>query len=218
MFDLIQERDIGARIASRTMVYLIAHGEPEDESYEKLGEQGQKQALELAHSRIIGGVSRVYSAPEKIAKETAEILRKEFDVPMVSIDCLSDLNRGKNRFDVDILSQLWEDVYAEIKGVECIHEAQSRFGSCMNELVEKHPNDSIAVVAHPLVNTLFNSIVIGGSPQVEDWVYSGFCACASYDVTKKSWSMVMPPDDSFLIEPCSVIEKIPDEVKKAFGL
>ncbi len=219
MFDLVQERDeAGPRIGRRTMVFLISHGQPEELNLEELGERGKQQTSELAYSRIVSGVSRIYSSPSKVTKQTADILKKEFAVQVDIKDCLSNVRLGKDMANPDVLSTFWSDPYAELKGCECIHEAQTRFGDCLNELVSKHPNDSIAVISHPLVITLFTSFVQGGIPQVEDWVYSGFCACSSYEVTKRSWNLVMPPDDSFLTEPCSVVEVLSDEIKSAFGI
>ena len=62
MFDLVQERDLGPKISSRTMVYLVSHGQPEDIGSDKLGERGRRQVSELAYSRMIAGISRIYSS------------------------------------------------------------------------------------------------------------------------------------------------------------
>ena len=217
MFDLVQERDLGPKISSRTMVYLVSHGQPEDIGSDKLGERGRRQVSELAYSRMIAGISRIYSSPNGAAMETSKILEQEFGVEISKIDCLADVNL-KKRLDPEVLALFWSDPNIEITDGESIHESQQRFGDCLNNLVTKHRNDSIAIVSHPMIIVLFNSFVIGGIPQVEDWVYSGYCSCASYEVTRKSWNLVMPPDDSFLTEPSSILDSLPAEVKNKFGL
>jgi len=217
MFDLVQERDLSPKISSRTMVYLISHGEPENIESDKLGERGRRQVSELAYSRIIAGVSRIYSSPDGSAMETSKILDQEFGIGTSKIDCLADVDLKKN-LDPETLALFWSDPNIEIKDGESIHDSQQRFGDCLNKLVTKHQNDSIVIVSHPMINVLFNSFVMGGIPQVEDWVYSGYCSCASYEVTRRSWNLVMPPDDSFLTEPSSILDSLPKEVKEKFGL
>ena len=217
MFDLVQERDISRKISSRTMVYLVSHGEPENIQSDHLGDRGRKQVSELAYSRMIAGISRIYSSPDGVAMDTSKILEEEFSVGISKIDCLADVSFTK-KLDPVTLVLFWSDSNAEIKGGESIHEAQQRFGECLNNIATKHQNDSVVIVSHPMINILFNNYVIGGIPQVEEWVYSGYSSCASYEVTRKSWKLVMPPDDSFLTEPSSVVDSLPTEVKKKIGL
>ncbi len=222
MFDLIQERDVGSELSPRTLFYILTHGEMEKENRDILSERGQGQVMELAHSRIIPGVTRIYSSPGKIALQTAGILRKEFDAAVDVKDCLDDVKLGKGNMKdqelADVLSLFWEDHDANIKHGESLNELRGRFGGCLNEIATLHPNDSVVVVTHPITSALLISLVMGGPVQVEDWLNIGYCSCASYEYSRKAWTMVMPPDDSFLTDPVSVADSLPIEIREKFGV
>ena len=76
MFEMVQEPDYDGSM-SRTMVYLILHGEVEQEDHSKLTERGKEQIAELARSRLVSGPAKIYSPSNKACKETSEILAKE---------------------------------------------------------------------------------------------------------------------------------------------
>jgi hypothetical protein len=52
-------------------------------------------------------------------------------------------------------------------------------------------------------------MIVGGDPQVEDWLYSGFASCASYEYSKDGWTLIMPPENSFLSDPTDVSTSLP---------
>jgi hypothetical protein len=64
----------------------------------------------------------------------------------------------------------------------------------------------------PLDGLLFYSLVVGGDVQAKQWLDSGFASCGTYEYSTDGWSLVMPPDDSFLPNPVSVREVLPADI------
>ncbi|MHA1933994.1 MAG: histidine phosphatase family protein [Candidatus Thorarchaeota archaeon] len=176
------------------------HGEQDQIDPNKLSEKGRNQVTDLARSRVAIGVRKVYSSPMKASKETAKILANEFEASVDSKDCLTEIVLSKGNIDLEtqkeILPLIWQDPGYKPKGGESLKKAQTRFGNCMNAVGARHVGDSIAVVAHPIVS-------------VEDWLYSGTASCSAYEYSKEGWTLVMPPDDSFLSEPTSIVDTLP---------
>ena len=72
MFEYVQEREVGKRLESRTMVYVIAVGECESFNSQTLTERGKNQLFEMARSRVATGVRILYSASNKLASNSAD--------------------------------------------------------------------------------------------------------------------------------------------------
>jgi len=222
MFDLVQERDVSKVLSSRTLVYLIVHGETQPENPESLSEKGRSQVVELARSRVASGVQTIYTSSLKEASSTAAVLAKEFEAKTETKDCLSEVALGKGRPIgkqlVERLPTMWNDMNHVRPGGESFNTAKRRFGDCMNNIGERNAGESIVVVSHPIVAALFLSLVRGGAPQLEDWLYMGYASCTAYEYSNRGWSLVMPPDDSYLTEPTSVKDRLPKEVLQALGV
>jgi len=216
MFDLVEEKDVRRGFSTRALVYVITHGETEGQSSERLSEKGQGQVAELARSRVATGVHAIFTSPTKEAATTAEILAKEFGATIESRPCFADVAIGKGRASpkqlTDRLPIMWDDVNHTPIGGESFSVARRRFSDCMNYVGEKSVGDTVAVVTHPLVAALFLSMVKGGGPILEDWLYMGHASCATYEYSSGGWSLIMPPDDSFLSETTSVADMLPREL------
>jgi broad specificity phosphatase PhoE len=216
MFDIVEEKDIHKVFSTRALVYVITHGETEGQGSERLSEKGQNQIAELARSRVATGVHAIFTSTMKEAAATAEILAKEFGVTVESRPCLVDAAISKGRPSprqlADRLPIMWDDVNHTPIGGESFNVARRRFGDCMNYVGEKSVGDTVAVVTHPLIAALFLSMVKGGGPILEDWLYMGHASCATYEYSSGGWSLVMPPDDSYLSETTSVADMLPRDL------
>lgn len=217
MFDLIQERDLSARLAPRTMVYVITSGVA-DES-DGLSEVGRNQVVDLARSRVVAGVTMVYSSSAKDTAQTAKILSKEFGAKTSTRDCLKEVETGKSRLSTEeltmILPEMWKDTDYQPEKGESLMDARHRLASCVSEFSAKHSGDSIAIVTHTMLATLFHTLVKGGDPTVEEWLAMGHASCAAYEYAKGGWTLVMPPDNSFLTQITVVRDILPPEVVEA---
>jgi len=216
MFEYVQEREFSRRLEPRTMIYVITHGEVEKEKLGKLSERGRNQVSELAHSRLVVGVRTLYCSPAKETLETSEMLRKEFECRMEKRDCLFDVKLG---FDWDDEAQLreriplmWKDENLVSDKGESFADARERIGECMNQIGAKHPGDSVAIVTHPLIATLFFSLVTAAPLDINEWLMTGHASCATYEYASTGWTLLMPPDSSFQSNPSSVADWLPENM------
>ena len=136
MFEYVQERETSSHLTPRTMVYVITTGEKDNEDLEKLSERGENQVVEIALSRVVAGVRKIYSASSKISMSTSKILAEEFSAKIEKKGCLDDVNIGK-KFDLrEAILEMWKDEEHEPDGGESFALARERFGECMNEIEE----------------------------------------------------------------------------------
>ncbi|MHA1638389.1 MAG: histidine phosphatase family protein [Candidatus Thorarchaeota archaeon] len=214
MFDMAQESDSRGTL-TRTMVHIISHGESSREGSIKLTEKGKNQMLELARSRIVTGISKLYTSPSGECTESTNILAREFDVRLKKTDCLSEISVGKKNIPLEEILEyfveMWTDnSYSHDKG-ESFLESRRRMGECITSIAKKHSGDSFAVVTHPVVCVLFDTLVCGGDITKERFMDFGYASCASYEYSKDGWVLVMPFDNSFLSEPSNVSDNLTTE-------
>ncbi len=214
MFDLIQEKETGASLAPRTLVYVVVHGETEPDDSQSLSEAGREQVDDLIHSRIISTTSRIYSGPEEPSLETAGLLRKHFEVAVEVKDCLKsiELPESKLRNYESVLKAFW--LQTETEGLEeSLQDVVHRISLCAEGIASGHVNDSIVLAVDSIVSAVFYWLVVGGEEFIEDWLDSGYASCGTYEYSsKKGWSLVMPPDNTFQREPSSVRDYLSNEL------
>jgi len=197
------------------MVYVITVGEGDGFNSQTLSERGANQLVEMARSRVATGARILYSATNKLATDSAKVLAKEFESKIEKIDCFASVNFGKAMDDLDsfgeTLKQMWqnEDFHPE-KG-ESFAEARERFGNCIGSIVTKHQDDVIAVVVDPLIAILFHSHVTANPLDISEWNSMGYASCASYEYSR-GWSVIMPPDNSYLSDPTTVGDTLPEKL------
>ena len=141
---------------------------------------------------------------------TSKILAEEFSAKIEKKGCLDDLNIGKKSDLREAILEMWKDEEHEPDGGESFALARERFGECMNEIANKHSGDVFAVVTHPLIGVLFHSLVTAAPLEIETWLSSGNASCASYEFSRKGWSEVIPPDNSYLSDPTTVADGFPE--------
>ncbi len=210
MFEYVQEREASSRLVPRTMVYIITTGEPDKEDQDKLSKRGENQVIEVALSRVVAGVRKIYSASSKLALNTSKILGEEFRAKIEKRECLDEVQLGKGKDSRESLLAMWKDEEHEPSGGESFVLARERFGQCMIEIASKHSGDVFAVVTHPLIALLFHSMVTAAPLDISSWLSSGNASCAAYEYSRNGWSEVMPPDNSYLSDPTSVADEYPE--------
>ncbi|MBY8997493.1 MAG: histidine phosphatase family protein [Candidatus Thorarchaeota archaeon] len=215
MFEYVQEREVGKRLEPRTMVYVITVGDHDRLNSETLTERGENQLFEMARSRVASGVRILYSATNKIASKSADVLAKEFESKIKKLKCLDLVKFGNSLDDLEsfneTLKKMWQNEEFLPEEGESFAEAKDRFGTCMGSIVAKHPDDVVAVIVDPLMALLFHSHVTAAPLNISDWQSMGFASCASYEYSM-GWSVVIPPDNSFLSDPTTVADTLPEEL------
>jgi broad specificity phosphatase PhoE len=210
MFEYVQERETGTGLTPKTMVYVITTGESDSDDPDKLSERGENQVMEMALSRVVAGVRRIYTSTSNLATATSKILAKEFNAKVQKRDCLDDVVIGKKEELQESLKKMWKDEDYVPPDGESLLFARERIGYCLGELAHKHRDDVFAVVTHPLIGFLFHTLVTAAPLDIDTWLASGHASCASYDYSRKGWSEVMPPDNSFQSDPSTVADSFPD--------
>ncbi|MHA1964257.1 MAG: histidine phosphatase family protein [Candidatus Thorarchaeota archaeon] len=208
MFEYVQEREVGKRLEPRTMVYVITVGDSEGFNSQTLTERGKNQLFEMARSRVATGVRILYSASNKLAATSSDVLAKEFESKVKKMNCLDSVKLG----DVsdDTFKQMWQDDELIPDKGESFADARERFGTCMGGIVAKHQDDVVAVVVDPLMAVLFHSHVTATPLDITEWHSMGYAACASYEYSR-GWSVIMLPDNSFLSEPTTVGDNLTEK-------
>ncbi len=214
MFEYVQEREMGSRLEPRTLIYVITSGEIMREDPDRLSERGKNQIFELANSRLVAGVRKIYTSTLKGDLESARLLAKEFGVKIDKKNCLDGFNLGIPWTDEvklkQVLPSIWNDRTFHADGGESLADAMDRFGTCMNEISSKHRDDSIAVVSDTTMAALFHSLVTAAPLNINTWLTTGFAACTTYEYMKTGWTLVMPPENSFLSNPTTVSNWLPE--------
>jgi broad specificity phosphatase PhoE len=216
MFEYVQEREMGAKLEPRTLIYVITSGEVMDDGSGKLSEIGKNQILELASSRLVAGVRKIYTSTTSYDLETAKILSDEFDVRLDKKSCLDAFKLGFSWTDTaqlkEALPALWNDPEYQIGKGESLEEAKERFGTCMNDIGSRHPDDSVAIVCDTIQTCLFHSLVTAAPLDINTWLATGFASCTTYEYAKTGWTLVMPSENSFLSNPSCVSDWLPENL------
>ena len=115
----------------------------------KLSEEGKALAYELAHMDYLKNVKEVWASNYERAKETARIL---FDDKTINVSDSFD-ERHYGDFDKDtIKDEFWIEQFKspDLKNNngESQKDVRKRFDDKINEILEKSPNDEIAIVCH----------------------------------------------------------------------
>ncbi len=216
MFEYVQEREMGSRQEPRTLFYVITTGEILRNDPGALSEKGQNQIIELANSRLIAGVSKIYSSATSNGIETAKILAKELGARVEKKKSLDAFKLGISWTDEKQLNEtlraIWNDEEFSTPKGESLSDARERFGECMNDIGRRHPDDSVAVVGHTIMSCLFYNLVTAAPLDINEWLMSGFASCATYEYAKTGWTLVMSPDNSFLSVPTCVSDWLPEKL------
>ncbi len=222
MFELIEEKESLPALRPRTTVYAVVHAEPVDHRGSEVSPRGEQQIRELINCRMITSASAIYSAPGGASEYTADQLSSEFSAPVKVIEELADLSVGKASRDDDRLGEelakMWDDHDYVPPGGESLEQATERISHAANKIASWHSVDSIVIVVSPSVAVLFNSLVTGAHPTLEDWLAMGHASCAILEHHRTSWSLLSPFDNTFLSQPTTVVDVLPEATRRRLGV
>ncbi len=170
------------------MLYIMRHGKTEWNAKHKLqgrtdiplNEEGRMMAENAAEEYINVHFDVCFSSPLIRAKETAEIVLKGRNVPIITDDRLVEMSFGiyegfENSFQfpdcpINMLFKKPADYITPVKGAESFEDLFSRTGEFLKEVVTPRLelSEDILIVGHGAMNS---SIVcqIKGLPIEEFW-------------------------------------------------
>ncbi|MCL4458733.1 MAG: alpha-ribazole phosphatase [Chloroflexi bacterium] len=129
-----------------------------------LNEMGREQSISVAKQLQEQPIAAVYSSALARAYETARIIAAPHGLEVIQDERLNEINQGEwegLRFEEIIdrypaLYQRWisDPVNTHLPGGESVVELQARVLAAIEEIITKHHQQLICIVAHKVTNTV----------------------------------------------------------------
>lgn len=136
-----------------------------------LSERGREEAAALRDALRGTPLRAVYSSPLARARQTAKIVAKPHELPVVFCDDLREFSvgvwEGLTTEEIEqhhsaLLHQWWDAPHlTRIPGGETLEELRGRSVVAIEEVRRRHPGESVAVVAHGGVNKMILLTTLG---------------------------------------------------------
>jgi broad specificity phosphatase PhoE len=132
----------------------------------KLSDMGRLRALQLADRLSEFQPEIIVSSTEPKATETAEIIATKHDLEFHTVDGLHEHDRSntsylsRDQFQ-GAIREFFEKPGVLVFGRETADEAHERFYQTVRSVLDCHPNETVVIVAHGTVISLFVSRLIG---------------------------------------------------------
>ncbi len=158
-----------------TELILVRHGETkwndigkfQGSKDVKLNQTGIRQAEILAERLSDLGLDKIYSSTLQRANETANIVASKHQLEVEKIAELKEINFGvweglcfaeiKQKYDFTLKDWLRSDVDTEVPGGESLLALKKRAVPALKDIVAKHQDEKILIVAHGGVNKVLLS-------------------------------------------------------------
>lgn len=127
-----------------------------------LSEEGRKRCYLLADSLRPHRPSRLITSTELKAQETGQLIAKQLGLPVTSVPGLEEHKRSRAGF-LDAaafkhqIARLLTEPETLVFGEETGQQAQQRFTQTVDQLRQQYPKDTLALVSHGTILTLFVS-------------------------------------------------------------
>lgn len=165
-----------------------------------LAPEGEAQVAALCEAAFWRHVSAVYTSTHGKTRVVGAMAREAFGLPVTALPGLDEAQR-----DVWIAPESFHEVQARflaepdrapVAGWESAQAASDRFMQAMAALLDRHdPGESVAVVSHGTVLTLYLAALRDEPPTLESWRAIGFAAVCAVD------RATMQPVTPFLLAP-----------------
>ena len=132
----------------------------------KLSEEGQIRAQRLAERLSPFQPEYIISSVEPKARETAEIIAGRHNLELHIADGLHEHDRSETHYLPEdefqaAMHEFFEKPHALVFGGETAEEAYTRFYQAMRSVLDCHQNETVVIVAHGTVISLFVSSLTG---------------------------------------------------------
>lgn len=152
-----------------TTIYLVRHGQTEwnlehrmqGHQDSPLTELGVRQAVWLGEALRHETIDALYASSSGRAYRTAELIRRERDVPVQRCDDLKEIHLGVwegqtqasvQERDPEQYDLFWKNPgQFRIEGGETFHEVRERALGRLLTIVRDHPGQSVLIVTHTVV-------------------------------------------------------------------
>ena len=188
-----------------TNILLVRHGETawnRDKIFRgihdiPLNDNGREQAKLAAKTLISCKIDFAYTSPLSRAAETARIVLEPHNVEASIHEGLLDFDYGNwtGQKDEDVAKK-WPKEHAawgsrpdslRIPGGDTLKEVFDRAFGCMEEIAEKHDNQTVVLFAHRVVNKLIVIGTLGLDLDRFPFIMQGNCCVNKFERTKKGY-------------------------------
>ncbi len=128
-----------------------------------LSEDGRSRARNLAHQLITYNPTRTITSQEPKARQTGQIIAGELSLPWLSAPDLHEHDRqgvsfleSKEAFETAV-TRFFDNPNTLVFGNETANQALKRFDTAVHHLIATYPADTLTIVTHGTVLTLFLS-------------------------------------------------------------
>ena len=156
-------------------LYLIRHAHSQRTALPAetwaLSEPGIRQARQLAELPFWQDVQIICSSVEPKALQTAQIVAERRSLPVEPVFDLRELRRTEG-FVLDYYAavrQVLENPFKSFNGWEPAGEAQTRILTAIERLWMLHEGETLVVVSHGLVLTLYLAYLTDSAPTLDLW-------------------------------------------------
>lgn len=139
-----------------TTLYLVRHGETEDnvrqimqgQTQGELTEHGREQARQVADRLASKPIDAIVSSDLQRAVQTAEIIAEPHGLPINQTTLLRERDWGgfTGRFIPDLKDEVWPE---DIESLDCLLERAQRF---LDYITTNYANLTVIAVGHGIIN------------------------------------------------------------------
>jgi len=204
-------------VSEKTLIILVRHGQTEWNRVERfrgqadvpLNEAGLAQAA--ATGRRVAAEwspSAVYCSPLSRARQTAEAIARQFNLPVQSVPELIDIDYGKwQGLTPDEARQRWprqiENWYlhperVRIPGGESLTALRQRLLQAVQSLIDRHPGQTIVIVGHTVSNRVLLMGMFGLSNRYFWRIRQDTCALNLIEAAPGEFTLISWNDTSHL--------------------
>lgn len=198
-----------------TTILVTRHGETQWNTLRKmqghldspLTEMGEKQATWLGERLKDTKIHQIYSSPSGRAFNTAEIINKHQGLEIATSDALKEIYLGEwegkqvteiEAYDPERFHHFWhEPEKFTPQNSESFESVISRSGNFLEWISEKHPNETILLVAHAVV---LKSMIayLNQTPLEKFWdgPFMNSTCLNCFQKSQKGWEITMLGDTS----------------------
>lgn len=150
----------------------------------------------------------IYSSPLLRAVKTAEAIARHFDLPVLTHPGLIDIDYGQwQRLTPDEVREHWpkmiddwykKPVSVHIPDGETLADVRTRAMDAVNELVDRHEEQTVVAVGHTVINRIILLGVLGLSNECFWRVRQDTCAINCFEAENGNFTLVSLNDTCHL--------------------
>lgn len=163
----------------KTRVFLVRHGATTLSNEDRfagatdvpLGDDGRMQVERLSARLAAAPLTAAYCSPMRRTVETAQIIASRHGLPLQFVDALREIDHGRweGRRRADVQAEFpeeygaWEHdpfTCAPLGGESGLH-VLARALPAMEQIVRRHPGESVLIVSHKATNRLLIASLLG---------------------------------------------------------